>query len=251
MSQAAGRRFLGNSIRLARRSWEDVAPELEFLLDRIWKSEAGGLPAGFNHVTPEAVEAGDAGSPGNETSGWAAADHTHAVTTGEPVGLANTNVEGSSGAVPRLDHQHKRDVRVKLNGVDLATRNAINFIDSLHLSWFGADDAGADEAVVSALVLPHDWVAAITVADSPYTPAAEDAVILGDATGGVVTVSLPAASAQSGRRLSVKKIDASANKVTVVAAGGDLIDGAATEDLLAQYDAVTIVSDGVSAWYIF
>ena len=77
---AVGRRFLGNKVRLARRSFADVAPELEFLLDRLWDAETNGIPAGFNNLVPTTIDQDDLlGDPGNENSGWAAADHEHPV----------------------------------------------------------------------------------------------------------------------------------------------------------------------------
>ena len=53
-----------------------------------------------------------------------------------------------------------------------------------------------------------------------------------DATAGPVTVNLPiAAMTQPGYRIFVKKVDASANTVTVAAAAGDSVDGVATNVL--------------------
>lgn len=64
------------------------------------------------------------------------------------------------------------------------------------------------------------------------------------ATGGSLEVTLPSASANDGRTLVVKKVDASANAVVVTAAGSDTIDGAATKSLAAQYDHVVLHSNG-------
>ena len=77
-----------------------------------------------------------------------------------------------------------------------------------------------------------------------------DAVTTVDASGGAVVADLPAASAQEGLRLDFKKIDGTGNTVTVDAAGADLIDGAGTYVLSAQYDSLTLISDGVSNWWI-
>lgn len=71
-----------------------------------------------------------------------------------------------------------------------------------------------------------------------------------DATGGAFAVTLPAASAAAGKTLEVKKIDSSANAVTVTRAGSDTIDGATTYALSAQYQSVTLVSDGSASWYV-
>lgn len=82
-----------------------------------------------------------------------------------------------------------------------------------------------------------------------YTAAAGDEYLLCDATSAGFTVALPAATSCVGMELIIVKIDASANLVTVDPNSGELINGAATHDLEAQYDAICIVSDG-TGWYI-
>jgi len=76
-----------------------------------------------------------------------------------------------------------------------------------------------------------------------------DYLLLVDATAGAVTVNLPAVADSEGAYIIVKKTDASVNAVTVDADGAETIDGAATQVLTAQYDAVTVLCDG-SAWWI-
>lgn len=74
-------------------------------------------------------------------------------------------------------------------------------------------------------------------------------VILADATSGAVAVTLPDPLAWAGKWLTVKKTDASANAVTVTGGVGVLIDGAGTQSIAYQYDAITVVSDGTN-WSI-
>lgn len=78
--------------------------------------------------------------------------------------------------------------------------------------------------------------------------AGSDVMILADATSAAITLSLPAAVASKGKRLIVKKIDASANAITIDPSGTETIDGAATVSLSAQYQSVTIVCDGSTWW---
>lgn len=78
---------------------------------------------------------------------------------------------------------------------------------------------------------------------------ASDYLLLVNATAGAVTVNLPAAANSNGVYLIVKKTDASVNAVTVDANGAETIDGAATQVITAQYDAVTVFCDG-SGWWI-
>ncbi len=76
-----------------------------------------------------------------------------------------------------------------------------------------------------------------------------DAVVLVDASGGAVTVNLPAAAGVTRRSYVIKKTDSSGNVVTVDASGAETIDGATTQTLVAQFDSLTIVCDG-TAWFI-
>lgn len=70
-----------------------------------------------------------------------------------------------------------------------------------------------------------------------------------DATSAPQTVTLPAATG-SGTIRTVKKIDASANTVTVQRAGADLIDGVATYVLTVQYQSVTVLDAATGVWDI-
>lgn len=73
-------------------------------------------------------------------------------------------------------------------------------------------------------------------------------IVLVDATAGSVTVTLPPA-AERFKEFTIKKIDSSVNTVVVAADGAELIDGAATQTLSSQYDALNVGSNG-SAWWV-
>lgn len=66
-----------------------------------------------------------------------------------------------------------------------------------------------------------------------------------DATAGAKSVTLPAASTCKDREYLVKKVDSSANAVTVIAT----IDGVASPTLATQYKYVRVQSDGTN-WYV-
>lgn len=90
-------------------------------------------------------------------------------------------------------------------------------------------------------------------AQTPYTLTADGGARPGvtqvDASGGVVTVDLPKASAFTGRVLSVIKVDATGNAVTLDGYGSETINGATTHALAAQWDSATVYSDG-SNWVV-
>jgi len=89
----------------------------------------------------------------------------------------------------------------------------------------------------------------ITNADSPLTATSTHGTILCDATSGSITINLPATSGITGRRFTIKKIDASVNTITIDGNASETIDGATTKVLSAQWAHVTITNDG-SNWFI-
>lgn len=74
-------------------------------------------------------------------------------------------------------------------------------------------------------------------------------VLLADASGGAIVITLPNPLTWTDKWLTIKKTDATANVVTVTGGVGVLIDGAGTQSIAYQYDAITVVSDGTN-WAI-
>lgn len=70
-----------------------------------------------------------------------------------------------------------------------------------------------------------------------------------DCTSGAITVTLPLAVNYNFKKYCIKKVDSSANAVTVGVSGSDNIDGASTTTLTAQYDSVIVVSNGITTWH--
>lgn len=88
-------------------------------------------------------------------------------------------------------------------------------------------------------------IVAIDDSDSPYSPG-DVYTVLCDASGGAITVSLD--PTETGRIITIKKIDTSANAVTLNPVSGQ-IDGAASAVMASAMEAVTVHSDG-SDWYV-
>lgn len=74
--------------------------------------------------------------------------------------------------------------------------------------------------------------------------------VAANVTSSGFTITLPLAADNPGRQVSVKKIDASGNTLTVGRSGSDLIDGATTVTTTTQYDSWVFISDGISNWWI-
>lgn len=82
-----------------------------------------------------------------------------------------------------------------------------------------------------------------------YTATTSDDVLLVDATSGAITITLYAASGNSGKTIRIKKTDSSFNNVTIDGNSSETIDGATTIKLNIQDEAVTLLCDG-SNWEI-
>lgn len=111
-------------------------------------------------------------------------------------------------------------------------------------------DTDLDDYMARFGFVPDTTGPTIIVTASPHIVGTEQ-VILVDATAGPVTVLMPLTSTRLGNDIQIQKIDASANAVTVSRTGGDTIDGAVTQTLAQQGDALWLVADSTnSEWQI-
>ncbi len=94
----------------------------------------------------------------------------------------------------------------------------------------------------------HDNLTSVNNAASPYTIVAADSVLLCDATAGAVVLNLPAATA-TGREITLKKTDSTANACTFTRGGADTIDGVNTVALTVQYAAAKLADAASAVWY--
>lgn len=84
---------------------------------------------------------------------------------------------------------------------------------------------------------------------SPYAANNND-VILMDATSGGQTVNLPAVASSTNFKIDIKKTDASGNTITIDPNGAELIEGGATAIITTQYEALSLICDGVQWWIL-
>lgn len=89
----------------------------------------------------------------------------------------------------------------------------------------------------------------VAIKTADYVVTAADVTILGDASAGTVTFTLPTAQQSLGQVLTVKKVDATANPVVISPASGETVDGAATAPIYIENASLTIQSTG-TRWII-
>jgi hypothetical protein len=80
------------------------------------------------------------------------------------------------------------------------------------------------------------------------TETSGEVIVLADATSGNLTVNLPTAVANTAK-ITVKKIDSSANTVIIDGNTTQTIDGSLTKTIEFQYTSVSLISNG-SNWFI-
>jgi len=91
--------------------------------------------------------------------------------------------------------------------------------------------------------------AVLVTKTADYTASTTTEVILCDATLGPITISLPAASGNSGLQKTIKKTDSTATSVTIDANASETIDGSLTKVIVTQNESFTIICNG-SNWFI-
>ena len=79
-----------------------------------------------------------------------------------------------------------------------------------------------------------------------YTLTSSDYTVLGDANAGAITLSLPTAVGIAGVVYVIKKVDPTANTVTINCSGAQTIDGAATSVISLQYGRITVQSNNAT-----
>jgi len=130
------------------------------------------------------------------------------------------------------------------NGTDSSNRaNAITLLKNGNLGF------GSVTAPTSKIEVDGAIATAVVVETGAYTLTINDSVVLCDSTAAAFTIALPTAVGITGREYVIKKIDSSANAVTVDGNAAETIDGATTYSLATQWKYVRVVSDGTN-WVI-
>ena len=116
-----------------------------------------------------------------------------------------------------------------------------------------ADNAVDSAAIADGAVTPIKTVGVVQAKTANYTILSSDSAVTADTTSGAVTLTLPAASAMTGRSLRIIKT-AGANTLTIQRAGSDTIlpsSGTRTSVAFpagATFGEMELVSNG-TAWY--
>ena len=124
----------------------------------------------------------------------------------------------------------------------LADYNHFSEIETLAAWTYTVTLLGAHSVYENANALP--------VSTTPYAVTIRDRTLLVNAAGGARVVSLPAAASSRHRIITVKKIDLTANTVSITPNAAELIEGANAPLILSAPNEIAMIQCDGSAWYV-
>jgi hypothetical protein len=89
-----------------------------------------------------------------------------------------------------------------------------------------------------------------TTKTTAYTITTAESMVPCDATTAGFSVTLPTAVGNSGQEYVIKKLDSTANIVTVATTSSQTIDGVTTKTLTTQYQTIRVKSNGANWWVV-
>jgi hypothetical protein len=220
-----------------------------------------------SHSTPTTLTASDIGPLIGATATTLTMMALSTVTNGQSVSIISTAGAGGVTTINTSGTDKIQMGSVSLSTITVPSGQAVRLTRISSTTWLAEGLAvGANiPLVIAAATAPNHAVqlgqasqifggavTTIPTAGTTTLTAANAGLILVNASGGNVTINLPAASAQAGSPFQFVRIDSGpANTVTVNRAGSDTIDGSALTSfqLVGQFDRRHIKSNGVSAWY--
>lgn len=90
----------------------------------------------------------------------------------------------------------------------------------------------------------------VTKITADYSVSINDSIIIADCTAGAITITLKPAREWEQKRITIKKIDSTANALTIDGYSTELIDGALTKATTTQYGSYELVSQGGAVWIV-
>jgi len=118
---------------------------------------------------------------------------------------------------------------------------------------FGISPPSNYNYILQWLSFIYQWIRSrigIVTVTAAYTVPSNIFYVRADVSAGGFQVTLPAAKNQDGRQICIKKIDSSANTLTIGRTGSDTLDGATQVTTTIQYDTYTFISNGNIIWEV-
>jgi hypothetical protein len=175
---------------------------------------------------------------------YARQDHIHAFAASDPLSWNGTAISIAQSTTSTDGYLSSTDWNT-FNGKAPLASPSFTGTPTAPTAAFSTDTT---QLATTAFVMAQlkACVESISTKTGAYTLVNTDATILCDATAAGFTVTLPATPV-TGQMYNIKKIDSTANVVTI-SGNGQNIDGAASVPLAAQWQSWTLQYDG-TAWY--
>lgn len=162
-------------------------------------------------------------------------------------GIASPGGTTAGGLIVRKDSTTWEELVAGVNGEELVSDST----ETLGVKWSAGSKGDFIDLIPNEIAIPIvDAGSIVTSVTIDYAALLTDDVILVDASTGDVIVTLPAAADQIGKQYRIKKVDSSANTVTIDGDGAETIDDGAIAVLTTQYEAATLVSDATEWWVL-
>lgn len=210
---------------------------------------AGGDLQG-NYPNPNLINTGTPGTYGDSTHvPVITTDTAGRVTTATPTAIAFPNLAALGGVPTGLATAGGLTVSATDKVLGRSSPGA-GAVEEIACTATGRSVLAA-ASVTAERTLLGIGVLSVVTKTSGYVATTADDVVLVDATTGSIIIDLPAVASAIGHRMSVKKIDATANTVTVRGHLAEVIDGSNTQVLSSQWTSIDFVPNGSgTAWFI-
>ncbi len=220
------------------------------------KWEAGSLLGTANQITvTPAVGSLTLSTPQNIGTGSSPTFAGMTLSGLNSVGVVRTNASGvfSTSAIAAADMPALTgDITTSAGAV--ATSIGTGKVTSTHIldGTIAAGDL-ANNTLTSTQVSATGGIATYAATSSSATSVtltSTQTTYLADASGGAITLTLPAPSAAiAGKTFTIKKTDSSTATITISPNAAETIDGASSEILRTQYQTIQLTTNGTD-WFV-
>lgn len=164
------------------------------------------------------------------------------ITTDDDSANTRSNVTISTSGLGTMATQNANNVTISGGTI----QNVALTLDSLNSTPIGNS---SPSTAVFTTMSTSGLYATIVTKTSGYTLTTTDFTVLGNASTGAFTLTLPTAVNASGQIYTLKKVDSSANAVTISTTSSQTIDGLSSYALSYQYQGLQVQSTN-SNWVI-
>lgn len=183
----------------------------------------------------------------NITSVAATFPNSYLTNSSATIGNASVTLGGTTTTIGNLTVQNVTITSVATTFPNSFLANSSATLGNTAITLGSTTTAVGNLTINNASI--NGLVSNLTTKSANYTATLVDFTILGNAATGNISITLPTSVGASGRIYTIKKVDSTANVVTVATTSAQTIDGQASKALSIQYDGIQVQSDNAN-WVI-